>query len=272
MPFFIMYLFSDFMRLIMRYIVGYRVKVMKSNLKRVFPDKSKHEINGILNQSYKNLIDNIIEGIKTFSMSKKQIVRRHRLLNPELLDKYFKENRSVIGVTAHYNNWEWGSLSASLQTPYNVAALYKPLSNKFIDKILRSSRSRCGTELISIYHTSKTFEECKEKPYIYLMAADQSPSSRELPKAYWKKFFGVNTAFLHGLEKHAKNYNYVVVYIDIQRVKRGFYELELSVLDDNPRSLQDGDLTEMYVRKLESVIKNKPANWLWSHKRWKHNK
>lgn len=267
-----MYLFSDFMRLIMRYIIRYRVKVMRSNLVRVFPDKDKREINIILNQSYKILIDNIIEGIKIFSMRKSQIVRRHKLLNPELLDRYFKENRSVIGVTAHYNNWEWGSLSASLQTPYNVAALYKPLSNKIIDNVLRSNRSRCGTELISIYNTSKVFEECKDKPYVYLMAADQSPSSRELPKAYWKNFLGVNTAFLHGLEKHAKNYNYVVVYIDIQKVKRGFYELTLSVLDDNPNLLKDGELTEKYVRKLESVINNNPANWLWSHKRWKHNK
>lgn len=272
MPYFIMYLFSDFMRFIMRHTIKYRVKVIDANLRKAFPEKSEKEIKLLVNKAYKNLIDNIIEGIKTFSMRKSQIVKRHKLMNPEILEPYFKENRSLIGVTAHYNNWEWGSLSASLQTPYNVAALYKPLSNKYIDKIMRNSRSRCGTELVSIYETSKTFEKYKNKPYIYLMAADQSPSLRELPKAYWKDFLGINTAFLYGLEKHAKNNNYAVFYIDIQRVKRGFYELTLSIIADNPTQLQDGELTEKYVQKLESVIKAEPANWLWSHKRWKHNK
>ncbi len=271
MPFFFLYIFSDFIRFIMRNILGYRRKVILQNLKNAFPNKKIDEIRKLERKAYKNLIDNIVEGVKTFSMSKTKIVRHHRVLNPEIIEPFLKNQQSIIGVTAHYNNWEWGSLSASLQTPYDVVAFYKPLSNKHIDRVLRKSRSRCGTELVSIYKTSKAFEKYSNEPTLYLMAADQSPSKRELGKAFWFEFLGIKTAFLHGLEKHAKNNNYPVIYIDIQRVRRGYYELELSVLSDNPASLKEGELTKKYVNKLESVILKQPENWLWSHKRWKHS-
>ncbi|MDA3892251.1 MAG: lysophospholipid acyltransferase family protein [Salinivirgaceae bacterium] len=270
MPYNILYGFSNFMRFIMRNIVKYRVKVIHLNLKKAFPEKSDHEIKTLEKKAYKNLIDYIVEGIKAFTMSRKTIIKRHKLLNPELLDVFYKNKQSVIGVTAHYNNWEWGSLSASLQTPYDVAAFYKPLSNKHIDQILRKSRSRFGTKLVSIFETSKIFETYRNLPFIYLMAADQSPSKREVDKAYWIDFLGIKTAFLHGLEKHAMNNNYAVLYVDIRRIKRGFYELELSVLSENPKELKNGELTKRYANKLESIIKKEPENWLWSHKRWKH--
>lgn len=272
LPFRVLYLFSDFMRLIMRYLVNYRVKVIHNNLQRAFPNKPEQEIKVIARKCYRQLIDYIVEGIKAFTMSKNNIIKRHKLLNPEIVEPFFADKKSIIVVTAHYNNWEWGSLSASLQTPYKAVAFYKPLSNKHIDKILRKSRQRCGTELVSIYETSKTFEQNKNTPYLYLMAADQSPSGKQLPNAYWVNFLGINTPFLHGVEKHARNNSYPVVYVDIQQKKRGCYELELSVLSDNPASLNEGELTKIYANKLESIIKKKPESWLWSHKRWKHVK
>lgn len=270
LPFFLLYGFSNFMRFIMKTIVTYRVNVINANIKKAFPKKTQAEVNTIAKQAYKNLIDYIVEGIKVFTMSKRSIIKQHKVLNPELINQYYNNNDSIIIVTAHYNNWEWGSLSASLQTPYKAVAFYKPLSNKYIDAFLRKSRQRCGTELISIYETSKTFEKNQNHPYIYLMAADQSPSGRELPKAHWVDFLGIKTPFLHGFEKHARINNYPVFYVDIQRIKRGKYELSLSLLSDKPNNLPEGELTKMYAKKLESIIKKDPANWLWSHKRWKH--
>ncbi|TAJ09285.1 hypothetical protein DMA11_20375 [Marinilabiliaceae bacterium JC017] len=270
MPFPILYLFSNFASWVMMHFIKYRKAVIIDNLKNAFPDKSDKELNTLVKKTYLNLIDNLIESLKSFTMRKATIIRRHKILNPELLAPLLQEHKSVIGVTAHYGNWEWGSLSASLQTPFKMAAFYKPIRNKYLNKILRNSRSRCGTELVSIYETSKIFKKYHDEPHVFLMAADQSPSSRQLKNAYWFNFMGRNTAFLHGAEKHARNNNYAVVYIDIQRVKRGFYEVELSLLTDDPSSLQDGEITKMYAQKLESVIKKQPENWLWSHNRWKH--
>jgi len=269
-PFFMLYILSDLARLVICNLLKYRYKVIESNLKRAFPNKPQSDINQIIRLNYRNLADNLTESLKTFTLSKKAIVKRHKILNPELLDQYLNNNQSVIGVTAHYNNWEWGSVSAGIQTPYRYIAFYKPIKNKIINKAILKSRSRCGTQLVSIYKTSKTFEKNKNNPCVYLMAADQSPSGKQLKHAYWLDFLGIKTAFLHGVEKHAKANNLPIVYIDIQRVKRGYYTVELSKLCDDPAVLEDGEITKRYVKKLEEIIVAKPENWLWSHKRWKH--
>jgi KDO2-lipid IV(A) lauroyltransferase len=173
----------------------------------------------------------------------------------------------VIIVTGHYGNWEWGALSPALQTRFQIVGFYKPLKNERIDKFARKNRSRYGTHLAPIRETTKTFQDNRGKAVIYLMAADQSPSNREM--AYWVNFLGRDTAFLHGPEKHARINNYPVVYVAIRRVKRGFYELLLSVLAEDPSTLPDGEITRRYAEQLELLIKEDPANWLWSHKRWK---
>ena len=266
-PFFVLYIFSDFIRIILYHIVGYRKVVISQNLIKTFPDLNKDELRKIVGSTYKNLTDILIEGIKSFTMSRAQINKRHHILNPEILNPYFEQGKSIIAVTGHYANWEWGSLSAGLQTNYKVVAFYKPLSNKWIDKFLRWSRSRFGTSLASIYETSKTFEKYQSTKTIFVMAADQSPAKAE--KAYWVNFLGRDTAFLHGPEKHAVNNNYPVFYVDIQRVKRGYYQLKLAGLVENPQNTTEGEITGKFAKRLETSIKNDPGNWLWSHRRWK---
>lgn len=248
-------------------VFGYRRKVMLDNLSKCFPGADEPTLRKMLRSAYRNLTDILIEGIKAFTMTKKQIIRRHRILNPEIAKPYFDKGQSLIGVTGHYGNWEWGSISASLQMDHSINAFYKPLSNKWVDRFVRRSRSKSGTTLVSIYETAAVFERFKNEPAIYLMAADQSPTNRE--RSYWVNFLGRDTAFLHGPEKYSRTYNYPVFYIDIRRIKRGFYEIRLSLLAEDPAALPEGELTARYAKKLESVILDDPANWLWSHRRWK---
>ncbi|RLD57112.1 MAG: hypothetical protein DRJ01_14275 [Bacteroidetes bacterium] len=266
-PFRILYFVSDFLRLFLSGVLAYRKKVISNNLKKALPNLDKKEEDRLIRLIYKNLTDVIVEGLKSFTMTKRQINKRHKIINPEILTPYFEQGKSIIAVAGHYANWEWGSLSASLQTDYNVVALYKPLSNKWVDKFMRWTRTRSGTELASIYETGKTFDKCEGTNTIFLMAADQSPTNKK--KSYWLNFFDIETAFLHGPEKYAQKYNYPVLYVDVQREKRGIYTVSLSVFADNPSELKDGEITKMYANKLESIIKKQPENWLWSHRRWK---
>jgi KDO2-lipid IV(A) lauroyltransferase len=269
LPFRAMYFFSDLMYFLLYKIIGYRKVVIVNNLKLVFQGMSEEDTQHLLRKVYKNLTDIIIEGIKSFTMGRRQILKRHRIVNPEIINQFWSQKKSLIVVTSHYCNWEWGSLSASLQTDYNVVAFYKPLGNPWVDKFLRWSRTRYGTALVPIYETSAAFEKFREMPTIFLMAADQSPSKREQSKAYWIDFLGIRTAFLHGPEKHAKLNGYDIVYVDIQRERRGYYSLNLSVLAENADQQPEGEITKQYAKKLESIILENPANWLWSHRRWK---
>ncbi len=265
-PFWLLYIFSDFLYFILYKVFKYRVSVVRDNLKKSFPEKSKEELRKIERLSYKNLSDITVESLKAFTMSKEEIFARHKVINEDELRYLFSKCGGIIALPNHYGNWEWGAMSC-MQLEWQGVALYKPLSNKHLNTYVKRNRSRLGTDLISIYDTARNFVENKDKKKNYIMASDQSPSNAK--KAYWVNFLGRETAFLHGPELYARKYNYPAVFIDIQRIKRGYYELNLSVLTDEPQTLKDGELTQMLASKLEEVIRKKPENWLWSHKRWK---
>jgi KDO2-lipid IV(A) lauroyltransferase len=267
LPFPLLYSLSDFFSFVLSKIVKYRGKIIFQNLSRSFPEKNPAELNYIAKRFYSNLSDVIIEGIKAFSMSRAQILARYKINNPAIVDQFLTKGLGVICVTGHYGNWEWGALSPPLQMPWKFVAFYKPMKSERLDKFVRKNRSRFGTYLSPIRETTRTFEENRGIPVIYLMAADQSPSNREM--AYWVDFLGRDTAFLHGPEKHARINNYPVVFAAIRRVGRGFYELDLSILAEDPSALPDGEITRRYAASMEALILENPANWLWSHKRWK---
>jgi KDO2-lipid IV(A) lauroyltransferase len=266
-PFRMLYLISDFVSFLLRKVFKYRKDVVINNLKSSFPDLTDKEIRLIAGKAYQNLSDIFLEGIRAFTMTRNQIKNRHHILNPEILDPYFEAGQGLIIVTGHYGNWEWGTLSPALQTRYHIIGFYKPLNNKWMDKLVNRNRSRYGTTLAPIRQTTKTFETYRGQTVLYLMAADQSPSNREM--AYWVNFLGRETAFLHGPEKHARINKYPVIFVSIRRVKRGFYELELTPLVEDPSKLPDGEITRLFAEKLEALIREDPANWLWSHRRWK---
>lgn len=268
-PFLLLIGLSNFIAFILYRIIGYRKDVVIQNLTASFPNMPQKEMNRIIKLFYKNLADIFLEGMKAFTMFRKQILKRHKISNPEVLDQFQNAKQSVIVVTGHYANWEWGSLSASLQTKLNVIAFYKPLHNTYIDRFVIWSRSKFGTTLASIKETAPTFEKYIDTPSIYLMASDQNVPKKFRDRAYWVQFLNRNTPFLHGAEKYARLYNLPVVYADIQRVKRGFYTIQLSIITTKPLELEEGKITELYARKLESIIQQKPENWLWSHRRWK---
>ncbi|HUX96543.1 MAG TPA: lysophospholipid acyltransferase family protein [Bacteroidales bacterium] len=268
----VLYGLSSLFRFIIFRIIRYRTNLVEKNLGSSFPGITEEEIKRLALLFYKNLADIIIEGIWAFTISKKQILKRYRILNPEVLKPFSGSGKSLIGVTGHYSNWEWGSLAASMETDFNVIAFYKPMSNKYIDKFARWSRSRFGTTLVSINETSASFEKWKDSKTMFLMAADQGMPEKFLERAHWIRFLNHNTPFLHGMEKHGRLNNLPVIYIDVQRIRRGWYTVELSVLTTTPLELEEGQLTEMYAGKLESVILNKPENWLWSHNRFKFSR
>jgi len=270
LPFKVLYFFSDIARFFLHRVFGYRTRVIRSNLERCFPEKSKEEIDKLIAKSYKNLTDIMVEGFKAFTMTRKQLAERHKIINSEILDQFKDSSKNIIATPCHYGNWEWGSMAPGLQLDYQIVGFYTPFSNPYIDKFMRNNRSRTGAKLISTRKTSATFDELTNSRTVFIMAADQSPSKPE--KAIWVNFLGQKTAFLDGPERHARLRDIPVIFTDIQRVKRGYYTLELSYISLNPKETEKGEITTNYASRLEKIIRNKPEDWLWSHKRWKLNK
>ncbi len=269
-PFRLLYFYSDILCLLFFYVFGYRKKVVFTNLKNSFPEKSEEEILEIAKGFYKNLSDITLESIKGLSMSKKSLKKRYPVVNIDILDEYYERGQSIIGLAAHYTNWEWGVISFGFQFKHKSIGLYKPLSNKYIDNYVKKARAAWGMSLVSIKETRNIFEKEHDNPTVFFMISDQSPSN--IKRAKRIKFLNQDTACLHGAELYAKKYNIPLIFGDVKRKKRGFYEVELSIFEDKPRETKDGEITERYMKKVEEIIKAKPENWLWSHKRWKHKK
>ncbi len=269
-PFFLLYPISDLLRWLLHSVFKYRRQVVEQNLEETFPNLTRKEIRGLSWKFYRNLSDVLVEGIKAFTMTSGQIRARHKVLNPELALPFHEMKKSIIAVPSHYGNWEWGSMSGALYLPQNYVVFYKPLNNKWIDRYTRWSRSKYRGNLVSIYRTRKVFEEHHAKDSIFIMASDQSPSNSG--KAIWVNFLGRDTAFLHGPEFYAKKYDLPVIFVDIQRVRRGYYELTLELITDKPMETAEGEITRKYAGLLEKAILAKPENWLWSHRRWKLRK
>lgn len=279
LPFNVLYIFSDILFLVIYYIAGYRKKVVMNNLKNAFPEKSGKEIELIAQKFYKNFCDLIIEIIKSLTISEKQLRKRFRFINREILDEFYHQNKSVIAVQGHCFNWEWTIMMGQKQGEHKRYVVYKPLSNKFFDKVILDLRSRFETEMILMYKTSDLIEKNETllrsskkdtMPSCYQFGADQTPMKHKAE--YWTNFLNQDTPVFLGAEKIAKEWNIPVVFLNVQKVKRGYYEVEFIKLFDNPNETSQYEITEKHVRVLEEIITAKPENWLWSHRRWKHKR
>ncbi len=277
MPFKVMYLFSDLFAFFLYRVAGYRKKVVFDNLKNAFPEKSQKEIKKIAKMTYENLADITLEGFKTFGLSKDDIAKRYKIKNRELVLSYFKNGKSVMMLGAHFNNWEWGTSALPVHLDFsdesvdsNIIIVYKPLANKAIDNYMRKTRKKAGALLVSLHESGYYFNKYSTRNAGFVLIADQNPSNKN--KSVWVKFFGRETPFLRGAEILSRKYDLPVLFGEVKRIKRGFYEYEFHLLTENPKQLESGEITKLYAAKLEEIIKKQPENWLWSHRRWKHAK
>ena len=249
---------------------AYRKSVVLENLKNSFPDKSENELKEIQNKFYHHFFDIIVETIKSVSANK-AFFRKHIMINNiELLDKYYKNNKTVVLALAHYGNWEWGNIALSIQSKQKLIGVYKVLSDDFFDTLMKDMREKFGTEMVSMENTFRYLVANKSECKIIGLLADQSPVKKE--SNYWTTFMNQDSSVYLGPEKIASKMNYDVLFCRVQKVKRGKYELHLEELCTNPEKTTNGEITSLYLRKTEQTINENPEFWLWTHRRWKHKR
>jgi KDO2-lipid IV(A) lauroyltransferase len=270
LPFPLLYGFSDFLYLTIYYGVGYRKKVVLQNIRNSFPEKSEQECITISKKYYRHFCDLVVESLKAFTISEKQVAKRVVCTNPEVIDKYFDQKRSVIIAGGHYNNWEIFAVAVDALIKHSTVGIYTPLSNKFFDEKMRSTRSKYGLEMISTKEIKRFLNTNKHRLTATIFGSDQSPSN---PKsAYWMTFLNQDTGVQFGAEKFAKEYNYPVIYGRLNKVKRGHYTLDFVDITDSPQTAAHGEIIEKITHLLEKDIQAAPQYWLWTHRRWKHKR
>lgn len=266
----ILFLLSDLLYFLMYHVAGYRKKVVFENLRKAFPEYDDIKIKAIAKKFYRHLSDLFLETSVIHFYSEKKIKNRMRYENPELVKNFLDSGKQVMAVLGHYGNWEYLT-SLCLATDYPFIGIYKPLGNKYFDRMIQDSRKTFGGEVVPMKHIArKLIEKNRQGEQLTtLFLGDQSPVLSQVQ--YWTKFMGQDTPVYLGAEKLAKKLDAAVVFIKIRKIARGRYSTEFELISDRPKEMELYAITDAHVRILEDLIREAPEYWLWSHRRWKHS-
>ena len=269
LPFRVLYAISDLAFVFVYHVFGYRRKVVTSNMKLCFPEKTDQEIASIRKKFYHHFCDMLLESIKSITVSEKEIIKRYVFTNVDDIYQLEKENKSIVLMMGHYGSWEWIFI---LQKHVNYIgyAVYKQLSNKYFDKLAKRIRARYNSYLITTKETFPTLLRAKRNNELTFngFVFDQSP---KLDKAmYWQDFMGVKVPVHVGAEILAKRLDMATLFLKVKKVKRGHYEATFIDIIRNPKDYDNYDITDMSLKRVEEQIHEAPEFYLWTHKRWKH--
>jgi KDO2-lipid IV(A) lauroyltransferase len=271
MPFPILYLFSDFIYLIVYYGIGYRKKTVRENLALALPNLSARERLTIEKKFFRHLCDIFLEMIKTMTISKKEINRRFVFTNLEVYKNLEGKQKSIAIMMAHYASYEW-AVSINSFVDFEAYGIYKKIANPYFDKLVRNIRLKFKAKLITTKETIPTIIKNNKvnKLCTYGFASDQSPKLDST--FHWQKFMGIEVPVHIGAEMLSKKYNMNVIFIKIKKIKRGYYEASFEVLSENVSQVPKFEITNRFMQLVEQQIYEAPEYYLWTHKRWKHQR
>ncbi|WP_395051409.1 lysophospholipid acyltransferase family protein [Flavobacterium sp.] len=271
LPFPLLYLFSDFVYIIVYYVIGYRKKTVRENLELAFPNLSAQERLFIEKKSFRHLCDMFLEMIKTMTISKKEIRKRFVVTNLDVYKKLEAQDKSIAMMLAHYASYEW-VISMNAYVTFSAFAIYKKIANPYFDKLVRTIRSRFKAELITTKDTIPTIITNNKNKLlsIYGFASDQSP--RLSSAFHWQKFMGIEVPVHTGAEMLSKKYDMNVIFLKVKKVKRGYYQASFEVISENVKEVPNYEITDKFLKLVEQQIYESPEYYLWTHKRWKHKR
>ncbi len=267
LPLPVLYAFSDLLFFILYRIVRFQRQLLANNLKLAFPAKTLAERNQLATICYRNALDFLFETLKTWQFDESEFRRRVSLKNPELLDQLGARYKTLLALTSHYGNWEWLQLACASQLKLPVAALYSSLNQPDIDALLKSMRSRFGSTLIEAKTALPALLNFSRQGGIIAVNADQGPRPED--DKYWGQFLGIDTAFYTGPDKLARLFKTPVLFVHMQRTRRGYYEVEFELLCEPPYSQDQDIVMPAYIKVAERQILSAPQDWFWLYKRWK---
>lgn len=262
-----LYLLSDLLCFFIFTLFGYRRKVVRTNLRNSFPEKSMTELRSIEQGFHRWFGDLVLETVKTLRFTAPQVKELVEVEGEEVLQRYFSAGRSIIIVMGHWGNWELGGARFS-QLPYHaLKVIYHPLQDPRFEQLLVRMRTRSGNGLYPMHEAARMMVRDRRSITATAFIADQTPSPRS---AYWTTFLNQATPVFRGPGILAKRLDRPVVYLGMDRPRRGKYIMRFEDLVPEPAAMDEDAINELHIRRLEQDIRKRPEIWLWTHRRWKH--
>ena len=269
LPLKVHYLFADFLFFMNYYIIGYRKKVVFTNLKNSFPEKSNIELQTISKSFFRNFSDYIVETVKSFTISSNELKVRVQHLNQEVFHQAKKEGKNVILLTGHVFNWEWYNALATVLPQKNTYAVYRKVNNSFWNDQIKKIRGNYGNTAIEANEVLKhIFRNPNNGDSAYMFVADASPHINMVD--YGVRFLNQNTPAFIGYDKLATRMDFHFVYCDMKKVKRGFYQVNYYRIKPDGEKFKEFEVVDKFHALLEETIRKRPDNYLWSHRKWKY--
>jgi KDO2-lipid IV(A) lauroyltransferase len=243
--------------------------VVRSNLATSFPEKTQEELLQIEKGFYHFLGDYLAESVKLISISKKNLKKRLVFKGQETVERCVNDGQSCAVYLGHYCNWEWiTSLPLWVTPKAQCGQIYHPLENKVFDRVFLRLRQRMGAVCIPMQDTLRKILEYRQQgqPVVIGYISDQKPQWVNIH--HWVDFLHHDTPVLTGTERIARKVKHAVFYLDVRRIRRGYYEAEFRLITREPQKMPEYRLTDVYYEMLEASIRRAPEFWLWSHKRW----
>ncbi|WP_139062184.1 lysophospholipid acyltransferase family protein [Ochrovirga pacifica] len=269
LPLWFLYGVSNLIYYLIYYIIGYRKKTVRKNLALCFPNKSEKERLEIEKKSFRHFVDIFIEMLKGFGIPQKEIDKRYKYTNPQIFREIEKLNKSVILLGAHYGNWEW-LFNINHHTRLQCYGAYRKVKNPYFDRFVKENRGRFGSNFITTKETIPQIVKNYRKGIhsMYGLLSDQTPHISKTH--YWAPFFGHIVPIHTGAEMLAQRFDFAVIYMRVKMPKRGFYEITFELLTESPEKTKGYPMTDLYLRKLEKDIQERPELYFWTHKRFKY--
>ncbi len=273
LPFRVLYVLSDLLCFLLYRVARYRRKVVRTNLKNSFPEKSEKELKGIEKQFYHYISDYMLESLKMLRMSKEDLLKRMEFIDIDKFTEQVDKKGGALLMMPHYANFEWVIGVSLFMDPQDVPMqVYKNIRNPFINRLFNRIRSRFDGYNVPKHDTAREIIKARRagKKMGVGLVADQSPNVHELK--FWTTFLNQETAFMDGGERIARMMDFAVFYCELEHVGRGKGRVTFKLMTDTPKETAEGEITEMFARQVEATIRREPAYWFWSHKRWKHKR
>ncbi|MDA0950114.1 MAG: lysophospholipid acyltransferase family protein [Bacteroidetes bacterium] len=271
LPFRLLHALSSAVSIFFYHVFKYRRALVEENIKKAFPGINSNDIKTISQSFYKHFADLFIEILKGITMRNKEFKRRFEVETLEEIERILNSGKSVIIMAAHLNNWEWTS-ALSLYTKYPFYAIYQQLNNKYFDSFMRRNRARTGLHLLPTYLTKETLKQHQEdrKVALYGFLSDQSPTLKKTK--LWTSYLSRHVPAHTGAEDLAREHDMAVFYMHLQKVKRSHYKASFTLLTDNVVSKAPFQITKDFLALAEQSIHQQPEYYLWTHRRFKHEK
>jgi Kdo2-lipid IVA lauroyltransferase/acyltransferase len=268
LPLRVLFLLSDFLYFLLYYVAKYRIAVVDGNLTIAFPNMKTEERERVMKQFYHNFVDSFVETVKILSASRSWL-QKHFLIDPTVVQNVLDKGKKVQIHLGHNFNWELANVTMPMMISQKMLTVYMPVKAKAMDKLYLTIRGKTGAGLLPATTMRTAIIPYRNSQYVLVLVADQNPGD---PKnAYWLNFFGRPTPFVRGPERGARIGDIPVVFANMVRLRRGYYQLHFELAEEFPSKLPEGELTRRYIRFLERAMTASPDLWLWSHRRWKHS-